>query len=144
MTVHSTACSLTENVPRFRTIHLDDKGGRHTSVGIYQTTRYYIPDDNHLHNHRRENLKSHRLKKYFIWTKPRSIWLNLRKILGVATLMYSVQRKSFGPFLVSYLCLCSGSVHVTCYACLHISLWANNKLLLVQGNTGTPGRRSLG
>jgi hypothetical protein len=30
-----------------------------TSVNIYQTTRFIIPEDNHLHTRRRENLKSH-------------------------------------------------------------------------------------
>jgi hypothetical protein len=29
------------------------------SVNFYQITRRYIPEDSHLHIHRRENLKSH-------------------------------------------------------------------------------------
>jgi hypothetical protein len=29
-----------------------------TSVNFYQTTRRNIPEDSHLHTHRRENLKS--------------------------------------------------------------------------------------
>jgi hypothetical protein len=29
-----------------------------TSVNFYQTTRRSIPEDSHLHSHRRENLKS--------------------------------------------------------------------------------------
>jgi hypothetical protein len=31
-----------------------------TSVSFYQTTRCNIPKDSHLHNRRRENLKSHK------------------------------------------------------------------------------------
>jgi hypothetical protein len=30
-----------------------------TSVNFYQTTRRNNPDDSHLHNRRRDNLKSH-------------------------------------------------------------------------------------
>jgi hypothetical protein len=30
-----------------------------TSVNFYQTTRRNIPEDSHLHNRHRENLKSH-------------------------------------------------------------------------------------
>jgi hypothetical protein len=34
-----------------------------TSVNFYQTTRRNIPEDNHLHTRRRENLKSHQYLK---------------------------------------------------------------------------------
>jgi hypothetical protein len=30
-----------------------------TLVNFYQTTRFYNPEDSHLHTHRRENLKSY-------------------------------------------------------------------------------------
>jgi hypothetical protein len=32
-----------------------------TSINLYQTKRRNIPEDNHLHNRRRENLKSLRI-----------------------------------------------------------------------------------
>jgi hypothetical protein len=34
-----------------------------TLVNFYQTTRCYNPEDSHLHNHRRENLKSYLMSK---------------------------------------------------------------------------------
>jgi hypothetical protein len=38
---------------------MEEVNSSETSVSIYLTTRRYIPDDNHLHARRRENLKSH-------------------------------------------------------------------------------------
>jgi hypothetical protein len=35
-----------------------------TSVNFYQTARRNIPEDSHLHTRRRENLKSHQLRRY--------------------------------------------------------------------------------
>jgi hypothetical protein len=37
-----------------------------TSVNTYQTTRSKIPEDSHLHTHRRENLKSYLVVYYII------------------------------------------------------------------------------
>jgi hypothetical protein len=34
-----------------------------TSIHFYQTTRLNIPEDSHLHTRRRENLKSHLIKR---------------------------------------------------------------------------------
>jgi hypothetical protein len=33
-----------------------------TSLSFYQTTRRYNPEDSHLHTHRRENLKSYKVR----------------------------------------------------------------------------------
>jgi hypothetical protein len=35
-----------------------------TSVTLYETTRYDIPEDNRLHGRHRENLKARRLTKF--------------------------------------------------------------------------------
>jgi hypothetical protein len=42
-----------------------------TSVNIYQTARRNIPEDSHLHNLRRENLKSHITEiRFFFMSMP--------------------------------------------------------------------------
>jgi hypothetical protein len=50
----TTACCL-------RCPGLEAASTSETSVNSYQTTRRYIPEDSHLHTHRRENIKSHRI-----------------------------------------------------------------------------------
>jgi hypothetical protein len=61
-------CSLVEIYQRFRgPCCLHHQGDRsyeaartpETLVNFYQTSRRYIPEDSHLHTHRRENLKSY-------------------------------------------------------------------------------------
>jgi hypothetical protein len=55
-------CSLVEVYQRFRgpccLHHQGEQGPLETLANFYQTTRLYNPEDRHLRNHRRENLKS--------------------------------------------------------------------------------------
>jgi hypothetical protein len=38
-----------------------------TLVNVYQTTRRYNPENNHLHTHRRENLKPYLMRTCFLF-----------------------------------------------------------------------------
>jgi hypothetical protein len=40
---------------------MDAASTSETSVNFYKTTRHNIPEDSHLHTHRRENLNSHQV-----------------------------------------------------------------------------------
>jgi hypothetical protein len=57
-------CSLVEVYQRFRAIALMMEAARtsETLVNFYQNTRCYNPEDSNLHTHRRENLKSYKIR----------------------------------------------------------------------------------
>jgi hypothetical protein len=49
-------CSLVDII---RALMMEAARTSEKLVNFYQTTRRYNPEDNHLHTHRRENLKSY-------------------------------------------------------------------------------------
>jgi hypothetical protein len=65
-----------------------------TSVNFYQTTRRYNPEDSHLHNRRRENLKFCFVKFVSSWCGPRSVGHN-----G----MESMEQLEYSSFLFQYV-----------------------------------------
>jgi hypothetical protein len=50
---------LAASTIRVITLMMEAASTSETSVNFYQTTRRNIPEDSHLHTHRRENIKSH-------------------------------------------------------------------------------------
>jgi hypothetical protein len=49
-----------------------------TSVNFYQTARRNMPEDNHLHTRRRENLKSHRKKHVYFFELTFHFWISIQ------------------------------------------------------------------
>jgi hypothetical protein len=49
-----------------------------TSVNFYQTTRHDIPEDSHLHTHRREDLKSQLIDCFYY---PIIVYLTVKHIV---------------------------------------------------------------
>jgi hypothetical protein len=41
------------------------------SVNVYQTTQHNIPEDSHLHTRRRENVKSHQVSWFVVFSLER-------------------------------------------------------------------------
>jgi hypothetical protein len=71
-----------------------DAGGSkyHWNVGKLRTTRHCNPEDNHLHTHRRENLKSY-LENYTV----SNVWLYSIRTERLGLVIWEVFGSNFGP-----------------------------------------------
>jgi hypothetical protein len=62
-------CSLIKVYRRFKCaccLHHQGDSLSETPANFYRTSRRNIPEDSHFHTRRRENLESHRFRKYLI------------------------------------------------------------------------------
>jgi hypothetical protein len=102
-----------EAVSRAIALMMEAVSTSETSVNFHKTTRCNIPEGCHLHNRRRENLKSH-LKDAGLFSRPRELWRHLSLKKGLKSNL-----PQFLHFIIIFVILCCSCL------CLSVFLIAN-------------------